>query len=162
MFFSSVDIDVFVHHGTSKALIALELQDKHIVLTTYGTLSAEFKDEMHGPLLRAKWLRVVLDEGHLIKNHLAKIFKAAKTLDAERKWIVSGTPIQNNLTELWALLNWIEEPNYGGNRPMFNHQVILFNFSQLEHECDLPLLFLVRLSVPLKMDILEVSNVFKF
>jgi len=114
---------VFVHHGPSKALIALELQDKHIVLTTYGTLMAEFKEDMHGPLLRAKWLRVVLDEGHLIKNHLSKTFKAAKNLDTERKWIVSGTPIQNNLTELWALLNWLDEPNYSDNRALFRVQV---------------------------------------
>jgi SNF2 family DNA or RNA helicase len=59
-------LDIFVHHGQSKALIALELQDKDIVLTTYGTLMAEFKEENHGPLLRAKWLRVVLDEGHQV------------------------------------------------------------------------------------------------
>jgi len=119
----SVDIEVFVHHHTSKAQIALELQDKHIVLTTYGTLMAEFREETLGPLLMAKWLRVVLDEGHLIKNHLSKTFKAAKKLDTQRKWIVSGTPIQNNLTELWALLNWLDEPNYSDNRHLFNHQV---------------------------------------
>jgi hypothetical protein len=62
----SVNLDIFVHHGQSKSLIALELQDKDIVLTTYGTLMAEFKEENHGPLLRAKWLRVVLDEGHQV------------------------------------------------------------------------------------------------
>jgi uncharacterized membrane protein YhfC len=44
----------------------MELQEKDIVFTTYGTLMAEFKEEMHGPLLRAKWLRVVLDEGHQV------------------------------------------------------------------------------------------------
>ena len=63
----SVNLDIFVHHGQSKSLIALELQEKDIVLTTYGTLMAEFKEENHGPLLRAKWLRVVLDEGHQVK-----------------------------------------------------------------------------------------------
>jgi SNF2 family DNA or RNA helicase len=62
---SSVNLDVFVHHGQSKALIPMELQEKDIVLTTYGTLMSEFKDNP-GPLLRAKWLRVVLDEGHQV------------------------------------------------------------------------------------------------
>ena len=61
-----MSLDIFVHHGQSKALIAMELQEKDIVFTTYGTLMAEFKEEMHGPLLRAKWLRVVLDEGHQV------------------------------------------------------------------------------------------------
>ena len=36
---------------------------------------------------------------------------------------VSGTPIQNNLTELWSLLNWLGEPNYGSNKTLFKHQV---------------------------------------
>ena len=61
-----MNLDIFVHHGQSKSLIALELQDKDIVFTTYGTLMSEFKEDMHGPLLRAKWLRVVLDEGHQV------------------------------------------------------------------------------------------------
>ena len=39
--------------------------------------------------------------------------------------LFSGTPIQNNLTELWSLLNWLNEPNYGSNRNMFKHQVLI-------------------------------------
>ena len=58
-------------------------------------------------------LRVVLDEGHMIKNHLSKTHKAAAFLSTRRKWVISGTPIQNNLKELWSLLKWLEEPNYG-------------------------------------------------
>ena len=54
-----------------------------------------------------------MDEGHFIKNHRSKTAKAAKNLDTKRKWVVSGTPIQNNLTELWSLLYWLGEPNYG-------------------------------------------------
>jgi SNF2 family DNA or RNA helicase len=101
------------------------LQDHDIVLTTYGTLQAEFNTEKFGPLLRAKWLRVCLDEGHFIKNHLAKTSKAACNLDTKRKWIISGTPIQNNLTELWALLFWLEEPKFGEDRPKFKHEIEL-------------------------------------
>jgi len=55
-------------------------------LTTYGTLQAELKEDYQdcGPLIKAKWLRVCLDEGHNIKNHLAKTAKAASKLDTER------------------------------------------------------------------------------
>ena len=92
-------------------------------MTTYGTLQHEFNETNLGPLLRAKWLRVVLDEGHFIKNHLAKTSKAAANLNTKRKWIVSGTPIQNNLTELWSLLSWLDEPMYGEDRPRYKHEI---------------------------------------
>lgn len=118
-----VDLSIFVHHGQSKAMLGKDLEDQDIVLTTYGTLQSELNDKMHGPLLRAKWLRVCLDEGHFIKNHRAKTAKAAANLDTKRKWIISGTPIQNNLTELWSLLAWLEEPTYGCNRPAFKHDI---------------------------------------
>ncbi len=110
---NSVPLSIFVHHGTNKTMLATELQDHDIVLTTYGTLQSELNDFNMGPLLKAKWLRVCLDEGHYIKNHRSKTAKAAKNLDAKRKWIISGTPIQNNLNELYALLFWLEEPTYG-------------------------------------------------
>ena len=105
-------------------MLATELQGHDIVLTTYGTLQSEFNEaESCGPLLKAKWLRVCLDEGHFIKNHLSKTAKAALRLDTERKWIISGTPIQNNLTELWCLLVWLNEPNYGGNRIKYRREI---------------------------------------
>ncbi len=109
----SVELSIFVHHGTNRAMLGKELEDYDIVLTTYGTLQAELNDNMPGALLRARWLRVVLDEGHYIKNNRAKTSKAAKNLDVKRKWIISGTPIQNNLMELWSLIHWLGEPNYG-------------------------------------------------
>ena len=45
-------------------------------------------------------------------------------LISKRKWIISGTPIQNNLKELWSLLNWLNEPEYGGKYSDFNNEVI--------------------------------------
>ena len=51
----NVDIEIFVHHGTSKAIIKSELEDKDIVFTTYGTLQAEFHELNPGPLLKAQW-----------------------------------------------------------------------------------------------------------
>ena len=93
-------MDIFVHHGQSKALIPMELQAKDIVFTTYGTLMAEFKEDTHGPLLRVKWLRVVLDEGHQIKNYRSKTFKAASNLDTQRRWIVSGENVKLRLNLL--------------------------------------------------------------
>ncbi len=46
--------------------------------------------------MQVKWLRVVLDEGHCIKNAAALQAKAARKLDAWSRWSVTGTPIQNS------------------------------------------------------------------
>ena len=87
----SVAVKLKVHHGNQKAFYAADLETHDIVITTYGTLAAEFVhgERSGGPLLRTKWLRVVMDEGHMIKNHLAKCHKAALELDTLRR---SGLP----------------------------------------------------------------------
>ena len=60
-----------------------------------------------------------LDEGHGIKNSNTKAAKAAGMLMAERRWIISGTPIQNNLGELWSLLLWLKFEPYASSRNTF-------------------------------------------
>ena len=98
-FIYRVDLKVFVHYGASKASFSSSLTDQDVVLTTYGTLSAEFGMRQHSPLLGTKWLRVCLDEGHGIKNHRTKTAKAAANLDTQRRWIVSGE--FNRVPALW-------------------------------------------------------------
>ncbi|KAF8533614.1 SNF2 family N-terminal domain-containing protein [Trichophaea hybrida] len=53
------------------------------------------------------WRYVVLDEGHKIKNEKTNIATSLQGLAAEYRLILSGTPLQNNLGELWALLHWL-------------------------------------------------------
>ncbi|KAL9100260.1 MAG: hypothetical protein Q9163_004336 [Psora crenata] len=53
------------------------------------------------------WSYVILDEGHKVKNDLSLISKALQGLRAEYRLILTGTPLQNNLLELWALLHWL-------------------------------------------------------
>ncbi|BGP25055.1 hypothetical protein JCM10295v2_003975 [Rhodotorula toruloides] len=68
-------------------------------------------------LLEIKWRRVVLDEGHLIKNPKAKMSKACVKLQAERRWILTGTPIVNAVGDLGAMIQFLrvcqplDEPN---------------------------------------------------
>lgn len=74
-----------------------------IVVTTYDGFLAE-----QGWFKRAFiWNYVVLDEGHKIKNDLTLISKSLQGLGAEYRLILTGTPLQNNLLELWALLHWL-------------------------------------------------------
>ena len=117
----SVNIKLKIHHGATKALTGADLESHDIVITTYGTLASEFSlvdTHSHSPLLRAKWLRVVLDEAHYIKNHNTKTAKAALNLDTIRRWAVTGTPIQNNLMEFWSLINWLNFGIYAGKSNM--------------------------------------------
>ena len=93
------------------SIIDLESEDElttvdqgvDLIVTTYEGFLAEqvwFKRAF-------VWNYVILDEGHKIKNDLSQISKALQGLGAEYRLILTGTPLQNNLVELWALLHWL-------------------------------------------------------
>lgn len=58
-------------------------------------------------LHRIRWLRVVLDEAHTIKNASTNAARAAFRLHSQRRWCVTGTPIQNSLNDLHSLLKFL-------------------------------------------------------
>ena len=73
-----------------------------LILTTYQTFQAE-----QGWFKRAfVWKYAILDEGHKIKNEQSLVSSALQGLSAEYRLILTGTPLQNNMSELWALLHW--------------------------------------------------------
>ncbi|KAI9821510.1 MAG: hypothetical protein M1826_000632 [Phylliscum demangeonii] len=101
---------------TGKAVISLDSEsDKEVeedqdasagydvVVTTYET----FQTEQNWFKRAFVWRYVVLDEGHKIKNDMSLVAMALQGLQAEYRLILTGTPLQNNLTELWALLHWL-------------------------------------------------------
>ena len=74
-----------------------------LVITTYECFQAEqawFKKAFI-------WKYVILDEGHKIKNSSSQISKALQALGAEYRLILTGTPLHNNMLELWALLHFL-------------------------------------------------------
>jgi SWI/SNF-related matrix-associated actin-dependent regulator of chromatin subfamily A member 5 len=74
-----------------------------LIVTTYDG----FKSEESWFKRAFVWSYVVLDEGHKIKNDLSQVSKALQGLGAEYRLILTGTPLQNNMVELWALLRWL-------------------------------------------------------
>lgn len=74
----------------------------HVLVTTYTGLQTYAED-----LLRVEWDYAVLDEGHKIRNPNAEITVTCKELNTPNRVILSGTPVQNNLTELWSLFDFI-------------------------------------------------------
>ncbi|PSN62298.1 hypothetical protein BS50DRAFT_578116 [Corynespora cassiicola Philippines] len=74
-----------------------------IIVTTYEIFQAEQTWLKHSFL----WRYVVLDEGHRIKNSITQLSVALRSINSEHRLILTGTPLQNNLMEMWALLNWL-------------------------------------------------------
>lgn len=77
-----------------------------IVLTTYSTFRQPSEPRY---LMGRKWKRIVLDEGHVIKDSNSTTHRRLAKLicDDQYRWIVSGTPVQNNMRELETLLKWV-------------------------------------------------------
>jgi SNF2 family DNA or RNA helicase len=65
-----------------------------------------------GPLAMVRWFRVVLDEAHTIKSHRTQMAKACCALSAERRWCLSGTPIQNNIDDLYSYFRFLKYEPY--------------------------------------------------
>lgn len=90
-----------------------------VIITTYGLLNIQQDD-----LTRREWNVVCLDEAHTIKNANTKMSKAAMLLKAQHKVILTGTPIQNHLAELWNLFQFIN-PGLLGSAEQFRKKFIL-------------------------------------
>ncbi|KAI1501128.1 SNF2 family N-terminal domain-containing protein [Biscogniauxia marginata] len=104
-----------IFHGDNRAKVVEDIIDNDVVLTTYHTLVSDCKSK--SLLQRLMWFRVVLDEAHWIRNTTSQQFKAARNLTAQRRWCLSGTPIQNSLDDLRSLLDFLHfhpfsEPNF--------------------------------------------------
>uniref|UniRef100_A0AAQ6A2M1 Helicase-like transcription factor n=1 Tax=Amphiprion ocellaris TaxID=80972 RepID=A0AAQ6A2M1_AMPOC len=102
---SNVKLNVYLYYGSERNRSKKFLSSQDVVVTTYNVLSSEFGNK--SPLHGINWLRVVLDEGHIIRNPNAQMSKAVLDLKAQRRWILSGTPIQNSVKDLWMLLAFL-------------------------------------------------------
>nr|XP_029541082.1 helicase-like transcription factor isoform X1 [Oncorhynchus nerka] len=103
---ADVKLNVYLYYGSERNRDTHFLSSQHMVLTTYNVLSADYSGSA-SPLHTVSWLRVVLDEGHIIRNPNTQQSKAVLKLNTQRRWILTGTPIQNNLRDLWMLVAFL-------------------------------------------------------
>lgn len=89
---------------------------KTLIVTTYEVVRSDIE------ILRTFFYNyIILDEGHLIKNNTTKLFQAIKQLQSHHRLVLSGTPIQNNVLELWSLFDFLM-PGYLGSDREFNEK----------------------------------------
>ncbi|KAI8923367.1 SNF2 family N-terminal domain-containing protein, partial [Entophlyctis helioformis] len=100
-------------HAKVHSLLSKIAKVGHVVITTYAAIRI-YADS----ILPIKWSYCVLDEGHKIRNPDAEATLACKRIKTPHRIILSGTPIQNNLTELWSLYDFVF-PGRLGTLPVF-------------------------------------------
>ncbi|KAF2222739.1 SNF2 family DNA-dependent ATPase domain-containing protein [Elsinoe ampelina] len=103
----------YVGPPAQRGLVRHKLADADVVITSYDICRNDA--DILTPLT---WNYCVLDEGHLIKNPKAKTTIAVKKLASNHRLILSGTPIQNNVLELWSLFDFLM-PGFLGTEKVF-------------------------------------------
>lgn len=105
-----------IHHGDKREQnksFAKQVQDKQLVITSYSLIYRDLKT-----LAGVEWQGVVLDEAQNIKNPSAKQSQAVREVPAGFRIALTGTPVENRLTELWSILDFLN-PGFLGNRNFF-------------------------------------------
>lgn len=125
-------LTVHIHHGAAKKKSFRDLQHYDVVITTYGSLASELK-KMEMYQLRKKrdpdarpnqaercilidpdacWYRVILDEAQCIKNKSSQTAKGACLVNAKYRFCMTGTPMMNNIGELFSLIHFLRIKPY--------------------------------------------------
>lgn len=100
----------------AKTIVNTVFNKGHVLVTTYESV----KQYRH-LLLKRRWGYVILDEGHKIRNPDAEITLTCKQLLCNHRILMTGTPIQNNLIELWSLMDFVF-PGRLGTLPVFQNE----------------------------------------
>jgi len=111
-------LKILVHHGTERKKdqeFLGTVTDYDIVITSYGVASRDYQ-----LLGQQHWHRVTLDEAQHIKNSSTKISKAVRSLPADHRMALTGTPVENRLLELRAILDFCN-PGILGSVSFFKH-----------------------------------------
>jgi hypothetical protein len=128
---------VYLYHGSGKNVDFAQLRQYDVVLTTFGSLTSEYKQkesrkesmlheqEAQDSSVRRKpkdklallgpecmWYRIIIDEAHNIKNRNGKASKACADLMAHHRLCMTGTPMMNNIAELYPLIRFLKVKPY--------------------------------------------------
>ncbi len=111
-----------VYHGidrTKRKQTRNQFYRNHLVLTSYGTIRNEIEHLNTFP-----FHYIILDEAQNIKNPDSKIFASVRQLKSNHRLIITGTPIENSLQDLWAQFTFIN-PGFLGNNSFFKNKYLV-------------------------------------
>ncbi|XP_018621661.1 lymphoid-specific helicase [Scleropages formosus] len=105
------EVSVLLYHGPQKERVNLikKIRRPQGPLNIFPVVVTSFEMAMidRKYLQRFQWKYLIVDEGHRIKNLNCRLVRELKTLPTDNKLLLTGTPLQNNLAELWSLLNFL-------------------------------------------------------
>jgi superfamily II DNA or RNA helicase len=99
------DLKVVIHHGSQRGVLS---RDADVVVTSFGLLRQDEKEFS----LRT-WEMCVIDEAQYVRNPETQSYQSVQSVKAKVKLAVTGTPIENKMTDLWALMNLVNEGLFG-------------------------------------------------
>ncbi|MBC7744296.1 MAG: DEAD/DEAH box helicase [Flavobacterium sp.] len=110
---------ILVHTGSSRTKEAAAFVDFDIVITTYGVTRVDVE------VLKSMYFHyIILDESQNIKNPASKSFRAVKMLKSKHKLILSGTPVENSVNDLWTQMSFIN-PGLLGSHYFFQTEFVI-------------------------------------
>ncbi|KAK6524132.1 hypothetical protein TWF694_005793 [Orbilia ellipsospora] len=108
--------------STNRKTILTNTRKYDILITTYGVVTNKVSDTA-AAIKNHHWKRIVLDEAHVIRERKNIQVKRIFALDADYRWCITGTPVQNKLDDYGSLLEFLKHPYYG-TREKFNNTII--------------------------------------
>lgn len=103
------ELSFYIFHGKQRKIKPEQFSRYNLIITTYGTIRGEIES-----LSRFKFHYLILDESQMIKNPESIAFQAVSKVKAHHKLVLTGTPIENSLSDLWSQFHIINPELLGG------------------------------------------------
>lgn len=114
-------LTVCLYRGSLRMKKASMLSRIDLVITTYNLVSSEYKTT--GPLFQIKWGRVAVDEAHFIRNHNTASAISCCHLSGDKRWAISGTPVQNFVMDIYSIFKFMHHKTYENIQTFQRHFV---------------------------------------
>ncbi len=102
------DLHVLVHDGVGRTNDYRDFEEYDVVVTPYSHLTERGKPKGTLTVLhKIHWHRIMLDEGHEIRNRSSKVSQAAKNLRGKNRWVITGTPVFNSMKDFVSLCEFV-------------------------------------------------------